>query len=432
MSTVRVYHWVHAMTRLRIDWTENDAPLSVVNTLREAGHEAWLAGGCVRDLLLGIPPKDFDIASSASPHEVRKLFPVTIPVQPELGVTMVVLGTQRLEVTAFRMEGPYLDGRRPSHVVPTTAQGDVLRRDFSINGLLLDPLTGEIADHVGGLADLEAKVLRAIGTAQERFSEDHLRILRAVRFAVRLGFAIEDSTWQAMCAQSSKVALLSGERIHEELAKMFAHGSFARCLELLQDCGVMAAISPELSTALECEPSRQRLARWFAAKEVSSDLWPGLLSVPLCPWWETLDPALCGAPVPVQDALLERIRCSKAQIEAARLLATRWGDLQSIPSQPSKWAGILRDRHFPSLREALELQSCAESTSPPLAEIDRLSHTLPKAPPPLGVEFQKAGIPKGPKLGQAIREADRRIIDEGCIPGPDLVQAVAEFILERS
>ncbi|QQS03174.1 MAG: CCA tRNA nucleotidyltransferase [Fibrobacterota bacterium] len=429
MSTARVYHWVHAMTRLSIDWTENDAPLTVVRTLREAGHEAWLAGGCVRDLLLGATPKDFDIASSATPHEVRQLFPVTIPVQPELGVTMVIHGTQKLEVTAFRMEGPYLDGRRPSHVVPTTAQGDVQRRDFSINGLLLDPQTGEVVDHVGGIDDLNAKVLRAIGVAHDRFSEDHLRILRAVRFAVRLGFSIEDSTWQAMCGLSGKVSLLSGERILEELAKMFTQGPFARSLELLLDCGVLEAVSPELATALENPASRQRLVRWLQVPTVSSELWPGLLAAPLCPWWEELNPRIGCAVRPAQEKFLERIRCSKTQIEAARLLWTRWSSLQSAPAKPSQWAPILRDRHFPSLREALGLQALAEPTPPPLEALDQLHASLPKAPPSLGVEFQQAGVPKGPKLGEAIREADRRIIDEGAIPGPDLVAAVAEFIL---
>lgn len=430
MSTGRVYHWLHAMTRLRIDWTENDAPLYVVRTLRQAGHEAWLAGGCVRDLLLGVPPKDYDVASSASPHEVRKLFPVTIPVQPELGVTMVIQGTQRLEVTAFRMEGPYLDGRRPSHVAPTTAEGDVRRRDFSINGLLMDPENGEVVDHVGGIADLESRVLRAIGVAQERFSEDHLRILRAVRFAVRLDFAIEPSTWEAMREQSSNVSLLSGERIHEELAKMSAHGPFGRCVELLQDSGVLEAISPELSEALGSPRARNRLVRWLGERMERPELWPGLLTAPLCSWWETLNPALRGSGAqPTQERLLERLRCSKAEIEAARLLWSRWPDLQSAPTKPSQWAPILRERHFPVVREALALQAHAEPVAPPLEVIDQMLATMPKAPPALGVEFQNAGIPKGPKLGEAIREADRKILDEGRIPDRNLVAEVAEFIL---
>ncbi|HNY29858.1 MAG TPA: hypothetical protein PKO15_03135 [Fibrobacteria bacterium] len=417
------------MTRIRIDWTENDAPLRVVRTLRSAGHEAWLAGGCVRDLLLDSIPKDYDVASSATPAEVRRLFPVTIPVQPELGVTMVVMGSQKLEVTAFRTEGPYLDGRRPSHVAPTTAQGDVRRRDFSINGLLLDPETGEVVDHVGGLADLDSGILRAIGVAEERFSEDHLRILRAVRFSVRLGFSIEDRTWQAMRGQSHKVASLSGERIHEELGKMFGQGPFGRCLELLLDCGALEAFAPDLATALASPASRERLVRWTSHGPVDSQTWPGLLASPLCPWWEDLDPAKTGPVHPAQEAFLDRLRCSKAQGDAAKLLWSRWPLLQSVPPQPSLWAPVLRDRQFACLREVLALQAASEPDPPPLEGIDRLHASIPRTPPALGVEFQQAGIPKGPLLGAAIREADRRILDEGCLPGPDLVQAVREFIL---
>jgi len=297
------------MARLELDWKASPSAREVVAALREAGHEAWLAGGCVRDLLLGREPADYDVASSATVDEVRNVFRRTVPVKPELGVSMVLWGEDRIEVTTFRTEGPYLDGRRPSHVGPATAEQDVRRRDFTINGLLLDPSSGEVFDHVGGIADLQARILRCIGDPDERFGEDHLRILRAVRFAVRFDLSIDPSTWSAMLRLSHRVGQLSGERLHEELEKMFGQGPFQRSLSLLLESGALGSVSPELALALEADSVRDRLERWCRDRlPLVADLWPAFLGMPLCPWFEKFRPGPASAVQPAQERLLERIR----------------------------------------------------------------------------------------------------------------------------
>jgi len=420
------------MARLEIDWTAQPAPREVVATLRTAGHEAWLAGGCVRDLLLGRDPADYDVATSATVEEVRSVFRRTIPVKPELGVTMVLWEDQRIEVTTFRTEGPYLDGRRPSSVGPATAELDVQRRDFTINGLLLDPSSGEIADHVGGLADLESGLLRCIQDPDERFGEDHLRILRAIRFAVRFGFAIESATWEAMVRLSSQVDQLSGERIHEELEKMFAQGAFRGCLELLLESGALAGFSPALAEALGSASARDRLGRWCEmVLPPLPALWPAFLGLPLCPWFETFQPGPVAAVQPAQEKFLERVRASRAEIDASRLVWTRWPHLHQPLPRPSGLAPTFRDRHWPVLQALLQCQVRAGlEPFPPLAELETIASRIPGAPPALGQAFQDAGIPRGPKLGAAIREADRRILDEGRSATLELVAEVAKSIME--
>jgi len=426
-----VYHWAANMARLDVDWTAHPAPLEVVSTLRRSGHQAWLAGGCVRDLLLGREPADYDVATSASCKDVRDAFRRTVPVKPELGVTMVLCGQEKIEVTTFRTEGEYLDGRRPSSVGPATAEQDVQRRDFTINGLLLDPESGEVLDHVGGGADLRAGLLRCIGNPDERFGEDHLRILRAVRFAVRFELAVDPPTWASMVRLSDRVGALSGERIHEELSKMFAQGPFLRCLELLVDCGAMAAISPFLARALQSPSARGRLARWCQAPlPPLPGLWTALLGLPLCPWFSDFAPGPKGEVLESQDGFLERVRASRQEADAARLVWTRWPTLHERDPVPSRVADVLRDRNWGVLRAILEAQiRSGIEPWPPLHELDAIAERIPKSPPGLGEAFQKAGIPRGPLLGTAIREADRKILDEGRLPDQDLVREVADSIM---
>lgn len=196
--------------------------LVVLKGLRAGGHVAYFAGGCVRDELLGILPKDFDVATDAPPQRVRELFKNTQAVGAAFGVILVRHGESVIEVATFRSDGAYLDGRRPSEVKFTTAQEDAKRRDFTINGLFLDPVAGKVIDYVGGQNDLKDHLLRAIGDPAARFGEDHLRLLRAVRFAARFGLAIEPATAHAIGDQASKLKAISPERIAEELRSMFA------------------------------------------------------------------------------------------------------------------------------------------------------------------------------------------------------------------
>ena len=240
------------------DRKDGVAALRIVRRLRAAGFEAWFVGGSVRDLLLGRPPKEFDVATSATPDEVEGLFRRTIAVGKAFGVVRVredVAGlfpgddtsAVETEVATFRADGVYIDGRRPEGVRFTTAREDAERRDFTVNGLFLDPETGEIVDYVGGRADLDARVLRAIGDPKARFREDKLRILRAIRFAATGPFEVEAATWQAVCDMAGLVSVVSAERICQELSRMLVSGRSAHALRLMHQSGVLKVILPELA-----------------------------------------------------------------------------------------------------------------------------------------------------------------------------------------
>ena len=237
---------------------------SIVERLHQAGFAAFWVGGCVRDFLLGREPEDFDIATDARPAQVEKLFAKTIPVGKKFGVMIVVESDHQFQVATFRAEAEYKDGRRPTKVVFANAEADASRRDFTVNGLFYDPLTEKIHDWVGGEKDLQARIIRTIGSPQERFGEDHLRMLRAVRFAARLNFEIEPKTFTAIQTHASKIKAISAERIREELIKLFSppasdtpanYSPAARGLLLLRDSGLLAHVLPELAATITCEQS---------------------------------------------------------------------------------------------------------------------------------------------------------------------------------
>lgn len=237
--------------------TRQQAATEIVKRLRERGHEAYFAGGCVRDLLLGCESDDFDVATSAGPDAVLKMFPRSYAVGAHFGVVLVVLdGTEFFvtEVATFRTDGDYSDGRRPDSVVFTrSAEEDVKRRDFTINGMLLDPAklntgVGEaVLDFVGGRADLASGLVRAIGDAGLRFREDRLRMLRAVRFAARFDFGIEPGTLAAIRAQAANIGDVSRERIREELTRMLTEGRARLAFELLDETGLLQHVLPEVA-----------------------------------------------------------------------------------------------------------------------------------------------------------------------------------------
>jgi len=255
-----------------------EAAVRIVKRLRAEGYEAYLAGGCVRDMLLGREPTDYDVATSATPDVVLGLFERTFAVGAHFGVVLVADGDEAgyvtTEVATFRSDGVYSDGRHPDAVRYTmSAEEDVQRRDFTINGLLLDPmklrdagfstslrsaqddssiatherLRSAVMDSVGGVADLDAGVVRAIGRAELRFEEDHLRMLRAVRFAARFGFEIEAGTKAAIRSLAKKIDLVSKERVREELTKMLTEGRARRAFELLDETGLVAEVLPEVA-----------------------------------------------------------------------------------------------------------------------------------------------------------------------------------------
>jgi len=228
---------------------------SIARRLHAAGFAAFWVGGCVRDFLLKRPPQDYDIATNARPDDVERIFPRTIPVGKKFGVIIVMEGDGEFQVATFRSEADYQDGRRPGTVTFADAEADAQRRDFTINGLFYDPDTQKIHDWVGGQADLAHRVIRTIGNPLERFGEDHLRLLRAIRFAAQLDFQIAPETWQAVQQLAARISVISAERIRDELLKLFRPPHAARGLILLRDSGLLVRILPELSATITCEQS---------------------------------------------------------------------------------------------------------------------------------------------------------------------------------
>jgi len=222
--------------------------LQVSRRLRERGFQALFVGGCVRDLVLGREPADFDVATDATPDQVLALFPNSLAVGAQFGVVVVVDGEHRVEVATFRSDVGYSDGRHPDRVAyARNAQEDVQRRDFTINGLLMNPESGEILDYVGGRADLKTGLIRAIGEPSRRFAEDKLRMMRAVRFAARFGYAIEAGTLAAIRHHAAEVPRISAERLREELTKLLTEGAARRGFELLDETGLLEQVLPEVS-----------------------------------------------------------------------------------------------------------------------------------------------------------------------------------------
>jgi len=240
------------------------AAKQIIRTLRDRGHQGFLVGGCVRDLLLGREPADYDVSTDATPDEVMRIFPETFAVGAQFGVVLVPLKSlgiepiaepegyggshpHAIEVATFRSDGLYTDGRHPDSVrFSRDAEHDVQRRDFTINGLMMDPLDGDrVIDHVGGRADLEARIIRTIGDASRRFGEDKLRMLRAVRFSARFGYGIEDQTFTSMQRLAPDIRQVSNERVRDELTKMLTEGHAKKAFELLDESGLLKQVMPE-------------------------------------------------------------------------------------------------------------------------------------------------------------------------------------------
>ena len=378
--------------------------ISVVRKLRSAGHEALLAGGCVRDMLLGHRPTDYDVATSATPKQVKKLFRRVLMVGAKFGVAMVIQQRRRIEVATFRTDLSYSDGRRPDAVKFVSAKEDALRRDFTINGIFYDPLDQRVVDYVDGQKDLQAGIIRAIGKADRRLSEDYLRMLRAVRFAGRLSFRIDPATARAIRRHARRISEISGERVREELEKMFAHRSAGRAVKELHDLGLLAAILPELPakgaswqaalrragavgrhrnallmlSALLCELPRADLKkicrRWGTSNRTRDSLiW---IADHLDDW-----PAMV-------DASLARIKRILAH-PAADVLQTLW-----------------------RVRERAETGKtvCTKAIGRRVARID--PEQVAPAPVVNGSDLKRLGVPEGEQLGRALAKLYEEQLNE--------------------
>jgi poly(A) polymerase len=359
------------------------AAAGAVRELRRAGHEAYFAGGCVRDMLLGLAPREFDIATSARPEEVMKIFPRSLAVGKAFGVVLVRRGGARFEVATFRRDMAYRDGRRPEAVAyARSAREDARRRDFTVNGMFYDPLRRRLFDFVGGRADLRAGVLRCIGAPERRFGEDHLRLLRAVRFAARFGFSVEPRTWAALKRQAPKIALISAERVRDELAKMLLGPAPQRALDLMAESGLLKVILPEadamrgVAQPPQFHPEgdvythvRLMLELFAASRRLRSDSSRVRLGMSVLmhdigkpPTFQPPEPARgidrirfdghCELGAKMCRSIMERLRFPRSDVEAVAAVTRDHLKFMSVfEMRPATLKRFLREPHFPLLLE---------------------------------------------------------------------------------
>ncbi len=416
----------------------------VVRRLHDNGHKALMAGGCVRDLLLGRTPNDYDVATSALPDQVRALFRRTLAVGASFGV-IVVQGTPEtgdIEVATFRSDGEYLDGRRPETVRFSEPSEDAQRRDFTINGLFYDPIEDQVVDYVGGQADLRDGLLRAIGNPHDRFTEDKLRLLRAVRFAAKFGMRIESATAEAIRAMAHSIHVVSAERIAQEMRKMLPHDSRAEGLRMLRQTRLLAEILPEVEATTGVPQDKPVLPGgdlWQHTLKVLENL-PGEPSFPLalaallhdvgkpgCLREEGGRRSFIGheaAGAPMAEAICRRWKLSNDETDRVGWLVRHHQYLGSATGlRESKLKKIMA---HPGIDELIDLHEAdALATDGDLAEVDYCRHYLtdqPQGPidPPMlftGHDLARLGVKPGPifkTVLDRVREAqlDREIHDK--------------------
>jgi poly(A) polymerase len=409
----------------------------IAHRLRERSHVAYFAGGCVRDLLLDQAPKDFDIATDARPEVVQKMFPRTYAVGAHFGVIVVLENDFQFEVATFRSDGAYLDGRRPVEVHFATAEEDAARRDFTINGMFFDPEKDVVIDFVGGRDDLERKLIRAIGDPAQRFAEDRLRMLRAVRFATVLGFEIDAATWDAVRASAASITEISAERIREELVRIFLSPNRARGWDLLDASGLMRVVLPELDKMKGCEqpPQFHPEGDVFKHTRIMLEMLPAEASLPLV--LSVLFHDIGKPPTSMVDeegrirfnghdrvgaemteAIMERLRFSRAEIDATVEAVRQHMVFKDVPNM--RVAKLKRFMARPTFNDELELHrvDCASSH----AMMDNYEFLLTKKeefvnepiiPPPLvrGDDLIALGLKPGPTFGKILEAVETRQLE---------------------
>jgi tRNA nucleotidyltransferase/poly(A) polymerase len=420
----------------------------IVRRLRDAGHEAYFAGGCVRDRLLGRTAHDIDVATSAHPGEVQKLFAKTVAVGAQFGVIVVLEDGVEFQVATFRADGLYIDGRRPESVTFTTAEGDAQRRDFTINGLFYDPINGHVLDFVGGEADLKAGIIRCIGEPADRFREDKLRLLRGVRFAATLGFEIDSTTWAALREMGSSIHAVSAERIRDELVKIFVHPSRVRGFDLLDESGLLQVLLPEVTKLKGCAqpPEFHPEGDVFVHTRLMLSLLPETVSIPLV--FSVLLHDI-GKPASHQvdgtgrirfnghesisavmtEGIFERLRFSNAQTEATVVAVKNHMAFKDV--QHMRVATLKRFLARPTINDELELHKVdclgshglLDNYDFLLAKRDEFSRE-PLIPPPLvsGRDLILLGWSPGPLFKRALDAVQIRQL-EGSLTSRD--EAVA-------
>lgn len=430
--------------------TDREFALEVVRRLQTAGYIAFWAGGCVRDELLGLTPQDYDVATSARPEQLRVLFPRRNEIGASFGVVQVI-GPRgddghwlTIEVATFRSDVSYSDGRRPDAVVFSSPQEDAQRRDFTINGMFFDPIKNELIDYVGGRADLEAKILRAIGNPYERFTEDKLRILRAVRIAARFDLTIDRATFQAAQQLASAIGSVSAERIAEELRKLLVHPNRARGVKLFGELGLVPPIVPELAP----------VEVWTAGLAAVSCLEKGQLTVS-APTFKTSDPKSPDTPTvtfPLAmaawlhrlqphevEAIGWRLRLSNAEIERMTWLVENQAVLNDAPMQPR--SQIYPRLTHPGIWELLALhRALARIQQLPEDHIVFCENTLRTTPPErlnppvllTGHDLKTLGLKPGPSFKQLLDRVRAAQLDEQVTTKDQALAWVQHLLAESS
>ena len=409
----------------------------IAQRLRERGHIAYFAGGCVRDMVRGLPAKDFDVATDATPDLVQKIFSHTYAVGAHFGVVVVVEQGFNFEVATFRSDGAYLDHRHPVEVRFSSPEEDAKRRDFTINGMFFDPEKNEVIDFVGGQADLRAKIVRAIGNPADRFNEDRLRMLRAVRFATVLDYKIDNGTWDALILNAEAINEISAERIREELLKIFLSPNRVRGWDLLDESGLLRMTLPELDVMKGCLQPEQFHPEGdvFQHTRLMLELLPEQVSVPLVlsvlfhdvakPVTATVDETgrirfnehdRIGAAM--TESIMERLRFSRAEIDATVEMVRQHMVFKDVPKM--RVAKLKRFMARPTFEEELELHrvDCASSHG----MMDNYEFLLSKReefanepiiPPPLvrGDDLIALGMKPGPKFGEILEAVQTRQLE---------------------
>ncbi len=376
--------------------TNKQAAIKIVRQLRQNGFQALLAGGCVRDMLLGRRAKDYDVATDARPKDVMRLFKRTLKVGAKFGVVIVLVDDQQVEVATFRTESGYADGRHPVSVEFAGAAEDASRRDFTINGMFFDPLQQQVIDYVDGQADLKSRLLRTIGKPAERFGEDYLRMLRAVRFSTQLGFAIESATWSAICRNASNISRISGERIAMELEGILIDPNRAVGASMLIDSGLADMIFP----GLPCCQARQ-------AVDILKKLRRRLdFPLALAGFF-----ACCETDFAMQSC--QALKLSRNQIKHVRFLLSGRGRLLNEQMSVAELKQILAEPYFQDLYELQKAIQKSEGDGrksiTPLIKLRRRIKALGDVelqPAPLlnGHDLMRLGTVPGPALGQLSQE----------------------------
>jgi poly(A) polymerase len=409
----------------------------VAARLRESGHIAYFAGGCVRDMVRGLIPKDYDIVTDARPEVVQTLFPRTFAVGAHFGVIIVVENGFQFEVATFRSDDAYIDGRHPTAVHFSSPEEDAQRRDFTINGMFYDPVAENVIDLVGGGADIDAKLVRAIGEPARRFAEDRLRMLRAVRFATVLDYQIDKKTRDALVANAVSINQISAERIRDELVRIFLSPNRGRGWDLLDSSGLMAAILPELEAmkgVLQPEQFHPE-GDVFVHTRLMLQLLPENVSVPLVfavlfhdvakPVTATVDETgrirfnehdRIGAQM--TEAIMRRLRFSGAEIEATVEMVRQHMVFKDVPNM--RVAKLKRFMARPTFDDELELHRVdCESSHRMLDNYEFLLRKReefanePIIPPPLvrGDDLIALGLKPGPKFREILEAVETRQLE---------------------